>query len=137
MSTMSVCCAGLVLNIHHRDPGHPVPSYLKCFFQSHSHPTSWTRSSTLRRRPFRTRSGQDAAQERALFQETVSLSNSEPVEHIKELQVVCETKVKVRENGENEVQRLGRRGAGGGGGGGGVGCSGGCLLYTSDAADES
>ncbi|KAL8588660.1 hypothetical protein ACOMHN_001977 [Nucella lapillus] len=25
VSTMSVCCAGLVLNIHHRDPSHPVP----------------------------------------------------------------------------------------------------------------
>lgn len=34
LSTASVVCAGIVLNIHYRDPSHPVPKVLKWMFSS-------------------------------------------------------------------------------------------------------
>ena len=51
ISTLSVCCAGIVLNIHHRDPRHPVPDYLRCIFSVKLHESTWMRHSTLRRKP--------------------------------------------------------------------------------------
>ncbi|XP_070198022.1 neuronal acetylcholine receptor subunit beta-2-like [Littorina saxatilis] len=140
MSTLSVCCAGLVLNIHHRDPRHAVPGYLKCFYKGQSgHRSSWTRTSTLKRRAFRS-THQDVS-EQAHLQEAGSLEdaprNSENLDHLKELQVLCETKVKVRENGENEVQRYRRRGGGEGGGGGGGGAGGRESLGASSLASGS
>lgn len=112
VSTLSVISAGLVLNIHHRDPRHPVPSSLKYLFDRSGHPSSWTRRSTLKK----TFSNNSEASEFTSPPETGSLAPSGHSEHLKELQVVCETKVKVKENGEHDVQL---RSMGGGGGGGG------------------
>nr|KAG5685446.1 hypothetical protein BaRGS_032913 [Batillaria attramentaria] len=132
VSTLSVGCAGLVLNIHHRDPRHPVPNSLKCIFKMSAHPTSWHRHSTLRRKTFRSSNSTTNSNNRresmdqAHLQETGAVGETRQADHMKELQVVCETKVKVRENGENEVQRHTRRRAGGGGeGNGGSGGGGG------------
>nr|KAG5686008.1 hypothetical protein BaRGS_021365 [Batillaria attramentaria] len=95
-----------------------VGSGLKCIFKMSAHPTSWHRHSTLRRKTFRSSNSTTNSNNRresmdqAHLQETGAVGETRQADHMKELQVVCETKVKVRENGENEVQRHTRRRAG-------------------------